>query len=145
MRLATWTVRLLVAGVFLAAAFGKIADPAAFRDAIGTFHLLPARAGDVLALWLPWLELCAALALFIPKHRPAAVWLLGAMTAAFLVALALAAARGLDIRCGCFGAATTVSGRGYFEYFVRDGLLLAGIGFLVWRERAEERALTPSH
>lgn len=137
MTLATWLVRLVLAAVFLAAAFTKIADPAAFRDAILTYHLLPPRAADFLALLLPWLELCTALALFIPKHRPAAIAWLGLMTVGFTVALAQAALRGLDIHCGCFGVTESVRGQGYLRYFARDGLLLLAIAFLAWRERSE--------
>lgn len=138
MTAATWLVRLIVAAVFVGAAFTKITDPATFRDSILTYHLLPLRLADFVALLLPWLELCAALALFIPKHRPAAVTWLGVMTLSFTIALTQAAIRGLDLRCGCFGSTEVVRGKEYLWYFARDGLLLLAIAFLVWRERAQQ-------
>jgi hypothetical protein len=52
----------------------------------------------------------------------------------FLVALGQAWLRGLDITCGCFGSAATGSASAYSSYFLRDGLLIAVIAFLLWQQ-----------
>lgn len=135
MKLFAWISRGAVAAVFIAAAIPKIADPAAFFAAIQTYHLVPDGAAAFFSVWLPWLELCAALAIFLRRQRSGASWLLLALTSVFLVALGQAWRRGLDINCGCFGGAASVQGSAYFGYFLRDGLLLAAIAFLLWRER----------
>lgn len=134
-KILAWILRVAVAAIFIAAAIPKIADPAAFFAAIQTYHLIPDGAAALFAVWLPWLELCTALAVFPLRQRSGASWLLLALTVAFLLALGQAWLRGLDINCGCFGGAATVTGAAYFGYFLRDGLLFAAIAFPLWQER----------
>jgi uncharacterized membrane protein YphA (DoxX/SURF4 family) len=129
-----WILRVAVAAVFIAAAVTKIVDPAAFFASIQTYRLLPDGAGVLFAVWLPWLELCAAVAVFPRRLRSGASWLLLALTVVFLIALSQAWLRGLDISCGCFGSTATVRGSAYFGYLLRDGLLLAAVAFLLWQE-----------
>lgn len=135
MKLFTWALRLAVAAVFVAAAITKIADPAAFATSIQTYRLLPDGATAVLAVWLPWLEFCAAFAIFPRRLRSDALCLLLALMFVFLLALGQAWLRGLDINCGCFGGAATVRGSAYLGYLLRDGLLIVVIAFLLWLER----------
>ena len=130
-----WLLRAGVAGMFLFAAVKKIGDPADFLTAIRTFHALPDPAAVGRALWLPWAELAGALAMFWPRHRPAALWALLALTIVFLGALGQAWGRGLDINCGCFGGAASVRGAGYLGPVVRDLGLLGGLAWLLWLER----------
>ncbi len=139
MRTFDWILRLALAGVFIAAAAVKIADPAKFHAAILTYRILPTAAAAALALWLPWLELCTGVAILWPHHRRAALWLLAALNVVFLAAIAQAAWRELDIVCGCFGRPATVRGAGYVPYLVRDLVFLAGAGWLLWRDRRAAR------
>jgi len=135
MKTLRWILRLAIAGVFGFAAVTKLADPGAFADAIQTYHLIPPRLAALVAVWLPWLELVAGLALLWPRHAPAAGRLLAALTALFLLALAQAWLRGIDLRCGCFGGDATVAGAGYLGPIGRDALLLGAIGTQLWLER----------
>jgi uncharacterized membrane protein YphA (DoxX/SURF4 family) len=130
-----WILRVAVAAVFITAATTKIVDPDAFVTSIRTYRLIPDGAAAIFAVWLPWLELCAALAIFPRRHRSGASWLLLALTFVFLAGLGQAWLRGLDINCGCFGSAAAVSGSAYSGYLLRDGLLVAVIAFLLWQER----------
>ena len=134
MKLIGWIARVAVAAVFIAAAIPKIVDPAAFFASIQSYRLIPDGAAAILAVWLPWLELGAALAIFPRRQRSGALWLLLALTSVFLVALGQAWLRGLDITCGCFGSTATVRGSAYLGYLFRDGLLAAAIAFLLWQE-----------
>jgi hypothetical protein len=131
-----WLLRLALASVFVGAAGVKIADPIAFHAAILTYRMLPETVTPFVALWLPWIELCAGLAVLWPKQRPAALWLILALTVVFLIALAQAAWRELDIICGCFGRPSTVRGPAYLQYLGRDFALLLAAVWLLWRERA---------
>jgi putative oxidoreductase len=140
MKLFAWILRVAVAAVFIAAAIPKIVDPAAFVASIQTYRLIPDGAAVIFSVWLPWLELGAALAIFPRRQRSGASWLLLALTFVFLAALGQAWLRGLDITCGCFGSATTVTGSAYARYFLRDGLLIAAIAFLLWQERLAARS-----
>jgi hypothetical protein len=61
-----WLARLVLAGVFLAAAAPKIADPPAFAAAIANYRLFPDAAVNLIATVVPALELVGALALLTP-------------------------------------------------------------------------------
>jgi len=130
-----WILRAAVAATFAWAAVAKIVDPAGFFAAIKTYRALPEVGALLLALWLPWAELCAAGAVFWPRHRRAALGLLFALSLVFLGALSQAWLRGLDINCGCFGRPALVRGPAYLNYLGRDLVLLGTIAWLLWRER----------
>lgn len=95
--------RLVLGGVFIYAGVGKVLDPAAFAGDIANYRLLPHPAAAALAAYLPWLEILAGLAVFRPRLRPGALFVLGGLSLVFAAAIASALARGLDISCGCFG------------------------------------------
>lgn len=118
-----------VGGIFAYAGILKALDPATFASDIAHYHILPWPFAAMLALYLPWLEIVSAAALLIKKFRAAALGLILGMTLIFLVALVSAAARGLDISCGCFG-----SGSGHpLGAIVRDLIILAAVtASLVW-------------
>jgi len=133
-------LRLAVAGVFLYAGVMKIWDfkhgqsaTPDFTVAIQHFEILPnPDLAVMLAVYLPWLEVISALALFVRRLALGAATAIAGMTAVFLVALASAWHRGLDISCGCFGKDEVSTN--YPTLLVRDGLLLAAVVVLVWRE-----------
>lgn len=130
---------LLLAGIFLWAAGPKLLHPAPFAGAVAGYELLPPFAVWPVALYLPWLEAIAALALMLRQLRISALLVLGALTLVFTAALISAWARGLQVDCGCFGAPAEEPA--YAWWITRD-LLLAGLiaGLL----RAEWRALAVS-
>jgi putative oxidoreductase len=93
----------LVAAAFAVAGALKLADPAGFATDIGHYRLVPPLVAAALAVYLPWMELALAVGLCVPRLRPAARLLGLELIAVFCAALTAALARGLDIRCGCFG------------------------------------------
>src|SRR5205085_8136739 len=103
----TWIATLGIAGVFLFAAYEKIADPREFASTIRNYKFLPPAWTNGFALLLPWWELLAAVAVLIPSRswrRAGAVAIL-LMSLAFVIAVVRALILGLDISCGCFGHA----------------------------------------
>ena len=106
MKHALWRLALsgCVTGVYLWAGASKLADPAAFAFAIDNYRLLPWPAAVGVAHALPWLEIVAALALWVSRWRAGALGILTGLGLVFVVALGSAMVRGLDIACGCFGA-----------------------------------------
>ena len=62
----------------------------------------------------------------VAQRRPY-VLLLAAMLVVFIAALSAAWTRGLDVSCGCFGAAAAGVSHGYAWPIARDVLLLAGL------------------
>ncbi|HEQ60807.1 MAG TPA: DoxX family protein [Firmicutes bacterium] len=130
--------------VFLYAAVLKIADPADFAQNIKYYKLVPLWAVNAIALVLPWWELSAALALFIPGWRRAGAAMILAMTCVFMGAVASAIVRGLDISCGCFGPYSTRVG---FPLLALDFALFLIVGFVFLfedRPRGERGRQTPA-
>lgn len=105
--LLTLLSRLLIAGMFIYAAFYKIIEPGSFAKSIWYYHLVPGNLINLMALVLPWLELLAGLALIVGVcYRGAVLWA-NLMMVVFIVALTTTISRGINIDCGCFKAAAT--------------------------------------
>jgi len=130
-------LRLLVGGIFVVAGVLKVLDPARFAADIDHFRLLRYFAVAPLALYLPWLEIICGLAVFGSAWRRSALLLLLALTIVFIAAITSAWMRGLDIRCGCFGAASTAP----LAFDLVFDLVLGGV--LVWLLRVESRPESP--
>ncbi|MDM7914273.1 MAG: MauE/DoxX family redox-associated membrane protein [Candidatus Eisenbacteria bacterium] len=132
-----WILRLGLAGVYLFAAIPKIADPWSFSRAIFNFRILPQSLVPAVALWLPPLELLAALAILIGIFRRGGLAWLTALSAAFAIAIVSAMARGLDIDCGCFGAAA--SSRASWSHLALNVSTLGAGAFLLARDGRPSR------
>lgn len=102
MRWLSLACRLLVGGVFIWASLDKVAHPAEFATAIHHYRLVPYALLHPAALLLPAVELLAGVALVLGWQRRGAALLCALMLAVFVVAIASALVRGLDISCGCF-------------------------------------------
>ena len=102
-RIAFVVSRVLLGLVFVYAAIHKITYPPGFAKEIFAYGILPGGLVNLMAIYLPWIELFAGLALV------AGVWVrtAGSVTAGMLVVFLLAIgsrfARGeWDFECGCF-------------------------------------------
>jgi len=116
----TTIFRIILGFVFLYASFDKILDPGSFAIAIQNYQLIPMSLSNMVAIFLPWCEFYCAIFLLIGWwHKPAAL-LVSIMNIIFIVALALAYLRGLNIDCGCFGTGSTVN----IQRIVEDIILL---------------------
>lgn len=106
-RVAAWLAvpaRWYLGALFVGACLHKIAQPAAFALDIATYDILPLAAVNLGAISLPWVELAAGIMLLVGwRVRPAAL-LVTLMMLAFIAALVIALARGLDMSCGCFAS-----------------------------------------
>ena len=100
-----WLLRLALSGVFIYAGALKLRDPHSFSESVASFRLLPPMLVNPVALTLPMLELFAAvMALGAGRWRRLGAFSLLALLVVFLLALATALARGINVDCGCFGA-----------------------------------------
>jgi hypothetical protein len=66
-------------------------------------RILPSRAATVSAVALPWLELAAAASLLTGMWLPVGGGIALLLLGSFMVAVAAAMARGVNLTCGCFG------------------------------------------
>ena len=121
-------LRLVVGGIFIYASWEKIFHPDAFATIIMGYRLVPRTAAAFIAVWLPWTELFAGVALVVGFWARAVGLLLSFLTAVFLVGLVQALARGLDIRCGCFSLSPEAATRDWLSLW-QEALLL---GACLW-------------
>jgi len=94
--------RVSLGAVFVVASLDKLVHPAAFAANISHYHMLPLGLVNLMALCLPWIELCAGLALIVGLRTKASLLIVGGLLAVFIVAIISAIRRGLDLSCGCF-------------------------------------------
>jgi putative oxidoreductase len=95
----------ILAAVFAIAALPKLLDPGAFANDLLNYRVLPESLVGIVALFMPALELAIAVALLLPRLQRGAALLSTALMLCFAVAMAQARIRGIDLSCGCFGAA----------------------------------------
>lgn len=134
--------RLILAIIFFYAACEKITDPGRFAIAIYNYQLLPDFAVNALAVILPWLEVMVATCLVAGIYVRGAALISSCLFLTFAAALTISLVRGLDISCGCFGAA---SGNINWFYLGRDlSLLVMSLFVLIydrgWRTLAALRS-----
>lgn len=132
MKQLNFILRLILGGIFVYAGAAKIIHPAGFAADIGNYRMLPHEWIHLLAITLPWIEVAAGLLLIAGVWKRASALLITAMLAVFIVAIAQAVARNLNIECGCFG---TVGGRKVGLIAIAEDLaMLAAAVWLTWRE-----------
>ncbi len=130
MGIALLAARLVLAAVFLVAGLAKLADQAGSRQAIVGFGL-PDKLAPALAVMLPLGELAVAMALVAGIT---AWWgAVGALTllCLFIAGIGVNLARGRKPDCHCFGQLHSAPIG--WSTLMRNGLLAALAGFVVWR------------
>lgn len=118
-------LRLALGGIFIYAGALKIVDVQGFARDVHHFQLTPWTVSVAVAVYLPWLEVLAGLAIIVRRLPLGASLALVVMNAVFLIALSTAWARGLDISCGCFGKEEHNIQTHFPQLFLRDAALLA--------------------
>jgi putative oxidoreductase len=103
--IALWVLRVALAGVFAYAAIPKLLDPGEFAAAIQNYRAVPESLVGHIALFVPVFELVIAVGLIATPYTRGAALLATLLLVAFGAAMAQARMRGIDLTCGCFGAA----------------------------------------
>lgn len=137
-------IRIVLGGVFIYSGVLKIVDPAEFAQAIANYQLIPIVSGNLMALFLPWLELVCGLCLISGLMLGTSAAIVAAMLVIFMGAITISLFRGIDIHCGCFGSGELLSSSMYID-LARDAVLLAMAVFvafktgpMVWRRAPAE-------
>ena len=123
--------RIVLGVTFVYASIHKILDPAAFATAVYNYQILPGSLVNLAALVLPWLELIVGAMLILNVWMPGAVSVVTGLLALFAGALVFNMARGLDIGCGCFTAASAKNDMTMLT-LLRDGAFLVLSLFLLF-------------
>lgn len=130
-------LRLLLGAVFCYAGVAKALDPGQFAVDIDRYRLLPHFALAPLALYLPWLEIVSGAGVIIGPARRGALLVLLALNFVFTLAIGSALVRGIDITCGCFGTALSMS----LAFSLARNLVLGAAN--LWLLCDEKRAASP--
>ena len=118
-------IAVLAGAVFVYAGITKVADPMRFASDINNYQIIPWSIGVRLAFYLPWLEILCGLALITRRLYSGALSILLGLMLIFIGATIVAKARGIDITCGCFGAAS--NNLGFVGHLALDFALLAAL------------------
>ena len=118
--------RFMLGAILIVAGGMKLIHPADFfSDLLGFRVPLPEMFLRVVTVFLPWLEVFAGVGLLLNVWAETIRPLVAGLCLVFVLMLGQAVLRGLDLNCGCFGAA----GSGWFERpdvaLVRAGILFA--------------------
>lgn len=96
--------------IFISASLDKIVDPSSFSKSISNYEITPYWINNLLALFLPWVELICGILMFVGLYYffknksklidiPNNIIIL--MLLWFIFILSVAVYRNLDIDCGC--------------------------------------------
>jgi len=93
--------RLIVGFIFLSFGASKIAITDKFASEIGNYGLMPVFTLNLIALFLPWLELIVGILLILGVRLRTSAMISTVLLLMFIGAVAFAMIMGLDINCGC--------------------------------------------
>jgi uncharacterized membrane protein YphA (DoxX/SURF4 family) len=142
--------RLVVGIVDVWAGLAKFPDPAANVRQVRAFQILPEAVVPTVGHALPAVELIVGTALILGLLTRAFAVIGALFFLAFIIGIAAAWARGLEINCGCFGSRGVPADpqRQYAIDIARDiGLLLCCVWLIVWPRThfALDNLLFPHH
>jgi len=93
--------RITIGTVFLWASFDKIINPFSFAKNISNYHIIPFGLENLIALFLPWLELIIGSGLILGIFIRTNIILSSTLLVIFNLLIFQAMARGFNIECGC--------------------------------------------
>lgn len=128
----------MLAAVYLVSGYLKAVDPAQTRVAVKAYQLVSDELAEAIAAVLPYAEIAVGVVLLLGTATRLGAILSALLMVAFLIGVISAAARGLNIDCGCFGGGGAVAqgGTAYTAEILRDTGLLILSGYLIVRPRS---------
>ena len=133
-------LRILFGAFFIWSGIAKVKDPIEFAEAVRNFDLIGDPLAPAMALFIPWVEVIAGIAIMWDKFAKGGSGILTGSLAVFTGAIIIAWARGLDITCGCFGGTEELN---YPVKVAQNlGLLLLG-GFLFYVTERTSQPIEP--
>lgn len=130
-------LRLVVGGVWIVAGVVKLPDPAGSVRAVRAYDLLPESIVPTVGHLLPLVEIVVGALLVLGVFVRLSAVLSALLFIAFIIGIASAWNRGLQIDCGCFGGGgfDPDAGDKYPREIARDVALLLASAWLAWRPR----------
>lgn len=135
--LIAWGLRIILGLVFIWASGHKILAPDQFAMILYGYGIFPGRIINLLAIWVPFVELAAGICLISGVYKRSALILINAMLLGFILIIGFNLIRGYEFDCGCFSFGQTSDTASAVGLLVRDVLML-GAGLLLWRRFRKE-------
>jgi uncharacterized membrane protein YphA (DoxX/SURF4 family) len=138
-----WLHRLLglvLGGIFLYAAHAKVLDPRPLVTIIWNYRILPPGPVNLMAIYMPWMELVVGIALVTGLKRRAAALCSAGLLVAFMVALGINAVRGVNVACGCFSTSAEDVHNAWFLVLRDLPMLLAALVMLLFPPPERQRS-----
>lgn len=127
--------RLILGYVFIYASIDKIQNPAEFSDTIDNFHISPISINNLLALFIPWIELVIGICLITGIFISGASIISIGLFLLFIFVLSQAVIRGIDTNCGCFKVTEEIQNLDFKAELIKrifEDILLLSMTFVVY-------------
>ena len=122
-----WVLGIALGSIFIYASWAKLWDPRPLVTIIWGYRLLPNGPINLIAIFMPWMELLIGLAMLTGyKRRAGAAWAT-LLLIGFTIALGINAARGLDVACGCFSTSASETHNAWLLVLRDTPMLLAAL------------------
>ena len=135
-RLQPWlgaVARLALGAIWIWASLSKLHDPRRFVQTVRAYDATPEWLSKAIGYGMPVLELCLGVLLVLGIVTRLAAAASAGLFLVFLIGLIQAAARGLELSCGCFGGGGATTSTSYTLDILRDvGLLALALFVVVW-------------
>ena len=128
-------IRVVLGVVWIWAALSKLASPRTFVQAVRAYDVTPEWLSKGIGYGLPVAELAIGIVLVLGIAVRLAAAVSALLFVMFLIGIIQAAARGIQLECGCFGGGgtTTAAGTNYTWDILRDiGLVLLAAFLVYW-------------
>jgi putative oxidoreductase len=123
-----WAIRFLLGLTFIWASLHKILNPGDFAKIIYGYGVFPGISINLIAIFLPYLELLSGLCLVTQILPRSALLIINTLLTAFILLIGFNLFRGHEFNCGCFSVSGEQSTFSAWSLLIRDFfLLLAGI------------------
>lgn len=117
--------RWILGITFIYASYHKILAPADFAKIVYGYDLFPHHLINLIAIFLPFIELISGLTLILGIYPRSAVLIINGMLLAFIIVLSINLIRGHEFDCGCF----SVEKAGYLS--TAESTLIRDIIYLI--------------
>jgi len=101
--------RWILGITFIYASYYKIMSPADFAKMVYGYNLFPEALINLIAIFLPFVELISGLSLLLGIYPRSAALIINGLLLAFIILLTINIIRGHEFDCGCFSAKETGS------------------------------------
>jgi uncharacterized membrane protein YphA (DoxX/SURF4 family) len=127
--------------IFIWASVDKIIHPGQFAEMVYHYKILPNIMVHSVAIYLSWLELVTGILLIIGLWERAGLIVFNLLIFTFMIALASALWRGLDIHCGCFTVDPNADKELVMSLLRDIVLIVVGVGCLRYSIRKQKKLL----